>query len=541
MGLLVLLAGAGHAATSCPDQVEKRIAACQPSEVERGELLQAIRAANERYENYHSSLLKERRSRGRYLLEENPRNANAAEQRLLRLQEWRENLADVERLEPEMQEAFRALSLRIGRAYGVSPRSEESHVAGGLLRGAAASWAPAMQEAQDGYFYSQREVGVLPFGRGKKAAYMKYESLDARDAKNPEERQSATLDDGTVLISIRLFRLSQNSNGGKGDPAILAAHLAMERSRFEEKTCSSGNLGCRLQRSRDDLRADAVEIRGINAALAAAEAIGLGPTYKARLDSRRATLALRLDKAARGEIVESPAFMTDLESNANMIDWGKFQAQLRGIRRQQGQLSRRLEARRRGEPEEPFLRDALNERHLPEEATTDDGCSSTGIWAGDVYFPAMPCARTLPQPTETGTVPAVPIAPVPSVPALTAPAPVRAVVSLSTLAERICANPGQAHSQAFHDDYKDSWINPNDDPTAMPKCRGEVFLVLKRITRERSPDYNSDYFQSLAESLNAPQPAVFVPPEPEVDYPVPYGPGVPDCLRAEGRRCVRWR
>lgn len=62
-----------------------------------------------------------------------------------------------------------------------------------------------------------------------------------------------------------------------------------------------------------------------------------------------------------------------------------------------------------------------------------------------------------------------------------------------------------------------------------------------RIRQEGSPDYNSYYFQALAENLNMPQAPVFIPPEPDVDLPVPPGPSVPDCMRAEGRRCIRWR
>lgn len=153
-------------------------------------------------------------------------------------------------------------------------------------------------------------------------------------------------------------------------------------------------------------------------------------------------------------------------------------------------------------------------------------------------MPPMPCASALPPPPDTEAIPAT--LPPPAIPA-TLPPPVRAIPSLYDLAARVCADPAAAHSQLFHDDFRTGWYASVVDESSMARCKREVFLAFKKLRQEGYSDYNSAYFQSLAENLNLPQPPPFEPPVVDVDLPVPPGPGVPDCLRAEGRRCIRWR
>lgn len=385
--LALFLAASSQAATPCPERAERRLSPCLPSQPERAELAGLIKSALDEYARYEAARVKEGRLRARYFLEEQPRDATTDAARLAKLGEWQAELVGLKEIETKMKKSFELAAAETARRFGVSPRSERTHVAGGILRGGEAAWAPTMQEAKDGYFYSQREVGVLPFGRDKKAAYLKYESIDRgdpADEKDDWERQSETLDDGSVLISIRLFQLAQDAKDGEGDPAILAAHLALERARFEKKTCPETALGCRLQGGRDGLKRELVELHGIRESLAAADAIGLDPDYKAKLEGRLARLDYIRKEADGGRRSLSDAFSSADESKSNMIEWGKYQAQLRAIRNQQSRLRSRLEARQRGEPEAPFLRDALNERRPPEGAVSDDGCSSTGFWAGDV-------------------------------------------------------------------------------------------------------------------------------------------------------------
>lgn len=501
----LLLLPVGAVAKPCLEPAPQPRTPCSPRIEQRDDILVLIDDTVKAYNDWRDAVELERTLRSSINLR---KSSN--------LKAWAESRADVDDAKNTLEKKFQETVAATERDFRVGPNSRTGPIQSGLFKTDTAVWKPAL--GVDEEFYEVKR-------KNKPTVYLRF--ANTTTAKTVDLAQ--TLDNGKVVVSIHALQHAARMRS----PASLAAVLEHEGVHFDQLTGPGGMKG-----------SAAIETAAYKRTLAVADDIGLGQRDRddAHLQIKRRSFAVAFQaieehfsgkpyRAAPGsdDYPHVPAPDTYFQA------WEKYRDRLAAIEKQQKKLANRLP----GRPEEPdSLRDSLNDRRPPEGAMTDDGCGIPGFWAGDIYVPPTPCARTLPQPTETGAVPAVPV---PSVPGATLPPPIRAIVSLSALAERICANPAQAHSQAFHDDYKNSWINPNDDPSAMPKCRGEVFLVLKRITRERSPDYNSDYFQSLAESLNAPLPTAFVPPEPEVDYPVPYGPGVPDCLRAEGRRCIRWR
>lgn len=427
---------------------------------------------------------------------------------------WQKAVARAAGAEDNLQREFIKISAKTQKAYRVGPNSKSGPITGGLFDKDRANWNPVL--VIEPTVYEVRRPNKSP-------VYLRF--------NNNATTLGATLDDGRVIITIEALRRAAKT----GSPASLAATFEHEGRHFDDLVGSKGFQS----RAKTELGAYRRELE-------IAEDISLpqGDRDNAQrgvdLHAPAASLQATEEEFTKQPYIATPG--TDEypyipEPDTHLAAWGKYQERLARIAKEQKELHDEIAAGDR-DRHRRWLRDALNDPPPPPGATSHDGCGGTGFWAGDVYMPAMPCPGSFPQPTPSAVIPAVPA---PSVPPVSLPPPVRAVPSLSGLAERICASPAAAHSQPFHDDYGEAWYSSSQDVTAMSICQREVFLVLMRIRQQGSVDYNSAYFQAFAESLNMPHPPVFTPPEPEVDLPVPPGPAVPDCLRAEGRRCIRWR
>lgn len=426
---------------------------------------------------------------------------------------WSQAAAQVEELERLLRAEFTKVVRATEAAYRVGPNQRKGKVNGGLFDKDDATWNP--QILLGDIAYSVRRPNKPPV------------LLIAAD--DPTSL-AQTLNDGRTYISMEVLQRAIKN----GSPAVIASTLEHEGVHYDDLIGPNGYVA----KSWDQYKAYDRES-------AIAGVIGLEANELAEIESlkdmyRNDAVALGMG-ALDGQPARVPQSDQDeypyrISPDGNVEEWKRINKRLDAIKAEQGCLNRNIAHRAKGERIESC---AAEDAAPPPGTTTSDGCNATGFWAGDIYFPATPCPRALPPPPSSA--PPVAARPAPPAPIATMPAPVRQVRSLSGLAERICANPSEIRAQDYHDHYKDSWIDPNEDESALPNCRREILRVLKQITRERSPDFNSDYFQALAESLNAPTSTPFVAPEPEVDYPAPYGPGVPDCLRADGRRCIRWR
>lgn len=425
---------------------------------------------------------------------------------------WSLAEAQVEELERLLRAEFKKVVRATEAAYQVGPNQRKGKVNGGLFDKDDANWNP--QLLIDDVAYSVRRPNKPPV------------LMIARD--NPSAL-AGTLDDGRTYISMEVLHRSIRN----GSPAVIASTLEHEGVHYDDLIGPNGYVA----ESWDQYKAYDRESQ--IAGIIGLEANELAEVERLKDKYRNRAVAIGMG-APNGQPTRVPhanrnEYPYKISPDSNAEEWKRINRRLDSIKAEQGCLKRNIVRRARGEAAEKCVDDAAP----PLGTTVTDGCNATGFWAGDIYFPATPCPRVLPPPSSSAPPNAA--RPVPPAPITPMPTPVRQVRSLSSLAERICANPTDIRSQDFHDHYRYSWIDPNEDESAMPECRREVFRVLKQITREKSPDFNSDYFQALAESLNAPTPVPFVAPEPEVDYPAPYGPGVPDCMRAEGRRCIRWR
>lgn len=434
-------------------------------------------------------------------------------------EKWEKSLADVQKLRTSLDESFAKTAAAAEKNFHVGPDSRSGNVHGGLFEGDRAQWKPTLG-TEETYFKVERPK--------KPPVYMHFENKETAN----EVTLGQLLDDGRVVISIHALQLAAKSR----NPVDFAATLEHEGVHFDRLLSPDGMVGHAQN-----------ETAAYQRVLDVAGDIGLSTDH---VENSRRQVARHLGDVTL-QAVESHFGPKPYRAQSGTEDypyvpapdtyfkgWAQYQTRLEKIENGQKKLSADIAAVRGG-ADRGILRDALNDRRAPPPgAAANDGCSSPGFWAGDVYMPPTPCARILPPPTSTEAVPAAPSVPITPV---TLPPPVRTVPSLLGLAERICANPTAAHSQSFHDDYRAAWYASNDDGATLSKCAGEVFRTLKRIRQEGYSDYNSAYFQSLAENLNMPQPPVFEPPQTEIDLPVPAGPGTRDCLRADGRRCIRWR
>lgn len=428
---------------------------------------------------------------------------------------WQDQLKKAAKAKADLDSEFVQIAMKTQAAYRVGPNAKSGTITGGLFDKDQAVWNPILV-IEETYYEVNRP--------NKPPVYLRFQ--------NKSTTLGQTLDDGRVIITIQALHRAVET----GSPASLAATFEHEGRHFDDLVGPNGYQS----------RAK-IETHAYRRQLEIADDISLPKNDRdnAQLGIDEHVAALRLqaieEHASRRPYVApkgSKQYPYIPEPDTHQAAWGEYKERLDKIAKEQRKLHDDIAAVNRGESPSR-LRDSLNDAQPPAGATTHDGCGGAGFWAGEVYMPAMPCPRSLPPaPTDASAIPYVPA---PSGPPATIPPPFRAVPSLSGLAERICASPSAAHSQPFHDDYAAAWYSSSQDVAAMPRCQREIFIVLIRIRQQGSPDYNSAYFQALAENLNMPQPTVFTPPEPDVDLPVPPGPSVPDCLRAEGRRCIRWR
>lgn len=427
---------------------------------------------------------------------------------------WKDQLERTEKAKTLLEREFAKISGKTQEAYRVGPNSKSRPVTGGLFDKDQAVWNPILV-IEDTYYEVKRP--------NKPPVYLQF--------KNKSTTLGATLDDGSVIITIEALRRAVKT----GSPASLAATFEHEGRHFDDLVGPNGFQSLAKTESQAYRReleiADDISLPKDDRDNAQIGVDIHGPTASLQAIEEHVTNQPYIATPGSDQYPYIP------EPDTYQAGWGAYVKRLADIAKEQKKLHDNIAAINRGETPSR-LRDSLNDAPPPPGATSQDGCGGNGFWAGDVYMPAMPCPRSLPPPTDTM---AVPVVSAPSAPPARIPPPVRAIPSLSGLAERICANPSAAHYQPFHDDYAAAWYSSSQDVAAMPKCQREVFLVLMRIRQEGSPDYNSAYFQALAENLNMPQPPAFEPPVPEIDLPVPPGPAVRDCMRADGRRCITWR
>ncbi|TPW22006.1 MAG: hypothetical protein FD126_126 [Elusimicrobia bacterium] len=428
---------------------------------------------------------------------------------------WEQSLAAIRTARKDLDASFEKTSASAEKNFHVGPHSRNGKIHGGLFTGGRTHWNPILGT----------EETFFKVERGKDSPiYLRFQKKET--AK--EVTLGQLLDDGRVVISINALQLAAKAR----NPAILASTLEHESVHFDRMLSQDGMVGhaqnetAAYQRIIDiagDIGLDADHVADARSNVSSR----LGDVNLQGWQSHFSGKPYRAQPGSKDyPYVPAP--------DSHLDGWSAYQGRLKAIEKDQNELALRIAAVRSG-ADPWFLRDPPNARRTPPPgASIHDGCSTPGFMAGDVYMPPMPCARILPQPPADVAIPAVP-APRPIL------IPVRASRPLLGLAGRICADPSAAHSQPFHDEYAFAWYDATQDVSALPKCQREIYLVLVRIRQEGSPDFNSAYFQAMAENLNLPQAPVFVPPAPEIDVPVRPGPATRDCVLADGRRCIRWR
>lgn len=492
--LSFLLAATADAAVYCGEAVGERHAPCKPGRAERDAVMAKIEAA----------LVQEGKWRERHGVELALREDMAEAKRrgrepsLRELRDWNASLVKLEEAEGEMRRAFSDVMKATQESYGVGPKRRLGRINGGHLDGQQTAWAPVIQESEDFVYRS---------GPAKNPAYLRWQAA-ANDG-------SETMDDGTVFVSLDVLRTAKKL----GSPALVATTIAREAERFEMLVGKGGWSG-----------KDSVEYRGYDRQEKTGAAIDLEDSEMRRVGRLRREFAGRAGprelwpgyRAAPQS--EDYPYRKPKDLAENFEAWKGAQDRLVEIRAQREEFNARLEARHRGGPEEG-MRDGLNDpRH---------SCGGEGSWFGDYYVPSFPCGGAVRPPPEP--VPAQPAVPPPA--AVPAQPPIYAapVYLLSGLAARICADPSSAFSPDNHEAYRRGVALSGDDGMEMSVCQREVYLNLRRIQREGYGDYDSGYFQSLAERLRSP----LVPVPPDGPNPnVPTGPQVPDCILRPGGRCL---
>ena len=495
--LSVLLAGPAFAAIPCKNAAGLRTSPCMPVKAEQHAVMGKIDAA----------LIKEAKWRDRRTTEDELREALEETKRrggnpsLRELEAWHDSLTKLNEAEGEMRRAFSGVLNTTQDSYGVGPKKRLGTIKGGHLDAQQTVWAPVIQENEDLVYRS---------GSAQNPAYLRWQEAAGDGA--------ATMDDGMVFVSVELLRTAKRH----GSPAVLAAMIDHEAAHFEALVSKEGWTGFDSGQYRAYLRQETT-----------GAAIGLEESEQKWAESQRKDFAGRAVfremwpgyRAEPGS--DDYPYRKDKDIKENFETWKGAQKRLAEIVAQRDDFNARLAARHQGEPDEG-MRDSLNgSRH---------SCGGAGSWAGGVYLPSFPCEGTVrSSPEEAPTLPAGPPAVVRPVqpPAYAAP-----IYLLSALAARICADPSTAHDLANHEAYRRGLVLSGEDGNSMTPCQREVFQTLRKIQREGFGDYDSQYFQSLAESpLNPPLEA---PPE----GPNPSGPpGAqgPESARRDGGRCLQWR
>jgi hypothetical protein len=508
--IAMLIASEAHATKPCSGKPSSPPEPCLPSVEQKDEALDLIDKTVKLHRNWLDAREFERKLRN------DLRKGKSSD-----YVKWARSLADVEVARTALDTSFEKTVAVTEKYYRVGPDSRTGKVHGGLFDGDPARWSPVLG-TEESYFKVERPK--MP------PVYLHFRSKET--AK--EVTLAQLLDDGRVVVSIRALQLAAKSR----NPANLAATLEHEGVHFDRMLGADGMVGHAANESAAHQRV-----------LDISDDIGLDEDHRESARTHVARHLGDLDLQAIESVFNGKPYRAEPGSedypyvpspDSHFKGWEEYQKRLDEIKMEQMELRDDLNAVIRGEAPNRGRGIRNGRRQPPANSSVGNGCGEYGFWIGGTFVPPTPCGRELPHSTENSTVITMPALP-PAVPVVTLPNPPRPAPGLSGLAERICANPKAAHSQPFHDDYKAGWYASNDEGTSLSKCAGEVFRTLKRIRQEGYSDYNSAYFQSLAENLNMPLPTAFEPPIPEVDLPVPPGPGIPDCLRAEGRRCIRWR
>ncbi|TBR24879.1 hypothetical protein EPO15_03210 [bacterium] len=490
----LLLASPAQATVYCGEPLGQRRNACKPEPTERKMVMDSIDSALSKQKAWDDARVAEGEARA--AIEEAERRKQPIPRKAL--VDWQASLTLVNDTEGEMRRAFSDVMKATQETYGVGPKKRVGQVKGGRLDGEPAFWTPIVQETDD---------FVYRAGPAKNPAYLRWQAA-ADDG-------TATMDDGTVFISIRLLQDAKT----RGSPAVLAAALDHEAARFEQLVSKDGWTGAafvkysaydRQERTGAAIDLDDGEMRRV---------AKLGRKYAALAEPHQWWPGYRAGPAS-----EDYPYRKDKELDDNVDVWKDAQKHLATIRKQREDFNTRLAARHEGDPEDG-MRDSLNEDRHP--------CGGQGWWAGDIFFPSLPCEGTVRPSPETP--PALPAEPPTVVRPVQPPSPARPLYLLTELAARICEDPSSARSDANHEFFRHALALSGETGDALPACQREVYLNLRRVQREGYGDYDSQFFQSLAERLNNPS----VPEQ--TDTPgqsTPTGPRVPDCILQPGGRCA---
>lgn len=370
--------------------------------------------------------------------------------------------------------------------YRVGPAVKNGRIANGPIHGEKVYWTPVLLKGDKLVYRTTLKDG--------KDYYLKTEEDGTHYGK--------TMDDGTVFITELCFDKALEY----GSPAILASTLHHEGSHFDGlvgKGWESHEQSERIAIARE-LQVD--------------EDIGLEPDEIA--DSK--TTLGKLNSSHK----RTPPFPNEGLSAANMKEWGDIQSRLRAIREQRDRLNHRLATGH-------DRHDPLNDADEQPEQTGE--CGTGGSVENGVPIPPLPCPDNLFAPPPGGS-PGVAVAlPTPQ-PAVAAPArPAPFGPPLAELAERICAEPAFAQTEAARSLFRSAPPALAGDGNGMPGCVGGVYRALLK-TNPRT--FDGRYLQDLASSLlNHSSP----PADSHVPSVGPSGPRVPECLQRDGGRCIRWR
>lgn len=481
-GVLALALPVG-ATKPCPQEVEPRRTPCMPSPKERGQIMHLLSDVRKAETELFDALAREERLR-----------ADAVKKGGRFLTEWSERYEAVKERSAEINQKSKEVVRLTQLYYGVGPNQHDGRVANGPFAKSRAHWQPVLQKAEDFVYRAERADGS-PF-------FMKYPDNGSSYA--------TTLEDGTTFISQRVLSRALEY----GSPAIIAAALHHEGAHFD------GLVG-KGWKSRES-----AEYNALARELAIDEDIGL-EDVEVEWSKRKRKEIGPLGAALRQT---NPFINADL-SDSNSVEWGDAQARLRAIRKEREALEQRLQARRQGR-HEGTLRDSLNERRP--DGTASNGCGSAGMWVGEVFFPPMPCPEVIYTPPSQAP-PAAAAPPAVVVPAQP-PAAAAPGIRLTELAARFCADPSAATWPSSHEAFRTAWFDRNDAGESWPACQRDVYAALKLTRQEGYEDYNSEYFQALAERSRNPPAS----PSTDIEIPAPRPrPNVPDCIMTPGGRCAR--
>lgn len=496
------MASVAWAGSPCPEALEMRKEPCMPSAAETEYLKNLIRSADRDYQTYLTALAAEERLRGLILLED---RSDSKE-----LRAWKKKLEVLETYGPRMRKEFQFAADQTALYYGVRPKVLHATVAGGALHRNGADWSISMQEEKDEVFQVRRGEGF---------AHLKYKDVE-KEGNQRLQNQSVTMEDGSVLVSIRVFRAVLKANNGHGNPAILASRLELERERFEMLMCTDSPMICRLEGDKSRLQKEDIERVAVNSAARAARKMGLGDKETRKLEMREIELIGRRQTASDAGTRLTPAYSSSADLDSNLKGWADAQARLRLIRRQRERLNARLASRGGGQPAQgDDTRDALND---PPSQGSSGGCEGGGWWIEGVFVPAPPCPQVIKTP-ESSAPSAIAGPSSPPAVALPRTPPLVGVPfreSLRDLAERGCADPG-AVSQTDYDRMWASVRGIHFPPGAAVELRlsGCAADLFGRLAAIAAADRALTREEFVATANSARFPPVAPPPNPS--YPDP--------------------